>query len=184
MFHFLLTCSLSKISDKCLVSGNVFVCCNVFVQSQCLPVMKGPVMSEATSILIHPHTVRYPPTCLSTTSSSWKNSITPVMTPAITPVMTPVVPMIPPPIVIAPTDTAGIPVVDPVSSLPHLPAASSHVEAPAVAMTTETQRRRISRAITGRGCRDQIPASSSADSVVSFYLLVMFYVYLPLRHST
>ena len=147
--------------------------------------MKGPVVSAST----HLHSVQYPPTSFST--SSWKNSITPamtpVMTPAITPVMTPVVPMLPPPIVIAPTDTAGIPVIDPVSSLPHLPAASSSVEAPAVAMTNETHRR-ISRAITGRGCRDQIPASSAADNVVSLYLyvlpVVMFYVYLPLRQST
>ena len=129
------------------------------MQSQTLPVVTGPVISEATSVMTRLHATHYPPNNLSSTSS-WKASVTAAVIP-------PAVPILPPPVVIAPIDTTGIQGTDPLrGSLPQLAATSGRVEAPAVAMTTESCQR-ISRAITGRGCRDQLPAVTAADNMVS-----------------
>jgi len=137
--------------------------CGVFVQNETLPVVKGPVRNEATSVVSHLHTAQHPLNnhcCI----SSWNNSVTPAVTP--------VLPILPPPIVIAPPDAAldpQIQTVDPLSLLPQLAATSGCVEAPATAMTTET-RERVPRPITGRGCRDQLLATTTADVTVSLCL--------------
>ena len=102
-------------------------------------------------------------------STSWKSSV-----PA---VITPVVPVLPPPIVITPTDISSdpqIPTADPLHSLSQLATTSGYVEAPAVAVATK-RRGKVPRPITGRGYRDQLQAATFTDVTVRlcvFYLII------------
>jgi len=137
----------------------------VFVQNQTLPSLGGPVRSIVTPVASHPHSTQYPLNNPSTANSSWKSSITPGITP--------VVPVLPAPIVIAPIDAPLDPVaiqaLDPLRVLSHFEATGGHVKAPASAMTTEAHGR-VPRPITGRGFRDQLTATTTADTKVSFCL--------------
>jgi len=130
--------------------------------------MTLPVMGEAASVISVLHSAQFPANHYYNNSSNWNSCITPAATP--------VIPVLPPPIVIAPSDAEfapGIPVVDPLSGLPQPAATNDRVEAPAVAMTTEMLGR-IPRPITGRGCRDQLSATTAADAMVCLCLFLPY----------
>ena len=150
-----------------VLTGAVYAQCDVFVQNQTLPALSGPIRNTTTPLVSQPHTAQYLLNNHSITSSSnsWKNSAIPAITP--------VVPMLPPPIVIAPIDTALDPAnqaLDPQRLLSHLEATNGCMKAPAVTMTTETCGK-VPRPITGRGCRDQLLATTTANTKVGLYLL-------------
>jgi len=79
-------------------------------------------------------------------------------------------PTLPPPIIIAPRSTQLDSGMQPPSALPHLKPPISdqqQVKAPAVDIATES-RGRVPRPITGRGCRDQLPAVRVTNTTVSY----------------
>jgi len=145
--------------------------CRLLVQNK----MTFPLKVETASAISRLHDAPF-------SADSYYNNSSSNWTSPVTPAITPVIPILPPPIVIAPRDgefSPGIPVIDPVNSLSQPPAPSDHVEAPAVAMTTNTHGR-VPRPITGRGCRDQLPITTAADTMV---YLCLFHCLLPLMYK-